>query len=234
MSGFAIAASTGSETATGPGINSRLFGIWIGLDSTRLPTHQFLGGLLVLLEKLAVVLALNDLWVERQRPGLSFVLLRGDGLFQIPNQGDLDILWQACGRGDATRHRPHLVEALLAKGWPVGDERRTFSRHHSEDTELAGLDVLGDLAHVAGKHFDIAGEHLGLAFRRAAEMDHLETRSGVGTNAECGDVIVGAVAAAVERNRPGAAFGLVDDVLDGFEVTVGSHCPKIRIDDMVD
>jgi hypothetical protein len=27
MSGFAIAASTGSETATGPGMNSRLFRI---------------------------------------------------------------------------------------------------------------------------------------------------------------------------------------------------------------
>src|SRR5215831_12768146 len=28
MSGFAIAASTGSETATGPGMNNRLFCIW--------------------------------------------------------------------------------------------------------------------------------------------------------------------------------------------------------------
>src|SRR5262245_51046895 len=126
MSGFAIAASTGSGTATGPGINSRLFGIWIGLDSTRLPTHQFLSGLFVVLEKLAVVLALDDLWVERQRLGLGFVLLRADGLLQIPNQGDLDILWHACGRGDTARHRPDLVEALLAKGRSVGDERRAL------------------------------------------------------------------------------------------------------------
>src|SRR4029077_5474470 len=79
-----------------------------------------------------------------------------------------------------------------------------------------------------------AGEHLGLAFRRAAEMHHLEARSVVGADAECRNVIVGALAAGVERNRTRAALGLVDDVLYGFELAVGSHRPKIGIDDMID
>ncbi len=65
-------------------------------------------------------------------------------------------------------------------------------------------------------------------------MDHLEARSGVGTDAECRDVIVGAVAAAVERDRTGAALGLLDDVLHAFELAVGSHRPKVGIDDVID
>jgi putative tryptophan/tyrosine transport system substrate-binding protein len=94
--------------------------------SPRLPTHQFLGGLLVVFEEFAVILALDDLWVERQRLGLGLVLLRADGLLQIADQSDLDVLWQAGRRGDAARHRPHLVEPLLAKGRPVGNERRAL------------------------------------------------------------------------------------------------------------
>src|SRR5262245_37960255 len=165
--------------------------------SLRLPAHQFLGGLLVVFEEFAVILALDDLRVERQRLGLGLVLLRTDGLLEMADQRGLDGLGQAGRRRDAARHRPHLVEALLAKGGAVGNERRAFGRHHPEDAELAGLDVLCDLADVACEHFDVAGQHLGLAFRRAAEMHHLEARSVVGADAQCGDVIVGAVAAAV-------------------------------------
>src|SRR5262245_42870463 len=58
------------------------------------PVHQLLGGLLVVLEELAVVLALDDLRVERQRLGLGLVLLRGDGLLQMADQGGVDVLRQ--------------------------------------------------------------------------------------------------------------------------------------------
>src|SRR5262249_32590559 len=92
----------------------------------RLPTHQFLGGLFVVFEEFAVVIALDDLRVERQRLGLGLVLLRADGLLQVADQEGLNVLRQAGRRRDATRHRPHLVEALLAEGRPVGDEGRAL------------------------------------------------------------------------------------------------------------
>src|SRR5262249_7672359 len=64
------------------------------------PPHQLLGGLLVLLEELAVVLALDDLRIERERLGLGLVLLRADGLLEVADQRGLDLLRQAGRRGD--------------------------------------------------------------------------------------------------------------------------------------
>src|SRR5260370_1770313 len=65
-------------------------------------------------------------------------------------------------------------------------------------------------------------------------MHHPEARSVVGADAERGDVIVSAMAAAVERDRTWAALGLVDDVLHGLELAVGPHRPEIGIDDVID
>src|SRR5215510_803614 len=107
-------------------LNCSELALAVGPIRSSLPTHQLLGGLLVVLEEFAVILALDDLGVERQGLGLGLVLLRADGLLQITDQGGLDLLWQAGRRGDAARHRPHLVEALLAKCWPVGNERRAL------------------------------------------------------------------------------------------------------------
>src|SRR5262249_26571737 len=90
----------------------------------RLPTHQFLGGLFVVFEESAVVLALDDLRVERQRLGLGLMLLRADGLLPLPAQRRLHVLRQAGRRRDAARHRPHLIESLLAERRSVGNKRR--------------------------------------------------------------------------------------------------------------
>src|SRR5262249_41854627 len=76
--------------------------------------------------------------------------------------------------------------------------------------------------------------HLGLAFRRATEVDHLEARASVGADAQHRDVIVGALAAAVERDRARAALSFVHHVLHGLELAVRPNRPEIGIDHVID
>src|SRR5438046_3125428 len=79
----------------------------------RSPVHQLFGGLLVVLEELAVLFALDDLRVERERLGLGLVLLRADGLLQVFDQSDLDILRQP-GRRLASSMTSFTVWNLLS------------------------------------------------------------------------------------------------------------------------
>src|SRR2546430_4228070 len=43
----------------------------------------------------------------------------------------------------------------------------------------SGLDVLSDLADIAGEHFDVAGQHLGLAFRSEEHTSELQSQSNL-------------------------------------------------------
>src|SRR5918994_2935295 len=77
-----------------------------------LPPHQFLGALLVVLEKLLVILALDHLRLQAERFGLLLMLLGIEGFFQRGDQGGFHVLRQSGGRRDAAGDRPDLVVAL--------------------------------------------------------------------------------------------------------------------------
>ena len=87
------------------------------------------------------------------------------------------------------------------------------------------LHVLGDLADVAGEHLDVAAQHLGLAFGVPRKCTIWKLVPLLAPMPSDRDVVVGAVAAAVERDRAGPPLGLVDHVLDGLELAVGLHAP---------